>query len=147
MNVSKVQRLSNILMLYWVGDLLINDLPFRKSSLVFVDQNEGEKHIVAFTCFYKVRIDVTKSPSREALLPICAIRTRDYKCRNYPNSERRGECNSLSRSNIWKSERYRSPWNGSGNLRRFASGHILIDEVKSALDDRERAAYLGDRNC
>ena len=109
--------------------------------------------MAAFTYFYKIRIDVTKSSSGEELL-------------SKWNEEAQAAVGAMDAGivKIWKDasdavvyviatfeganavEAHGTALATFGTLPMFQSGHIIIEEARSVLDYREWAAHLANRN-
>ena len=109
--------------------------------------------MAAFTYFYKIRIDVTKSSSGEELL-------------SKWHEEAQAALGAIDAGiiQIWKDaadavvyviatfegetavEAHGTALATFGTLPMFQSGHIIIEEARSVLDYREWAAYLANRN-
>ena len=97
--------------------------------------------MASFSYFYKIRIDLSKSSSGEALLSkwheeaqaaLGAIDAVVYVIATF-EGENAIEAHGTALATF-------------GTLPMFNSGHIIIEEASSVLDYREWAAYLANRN-
>jgi len=109
--------------------------------------------MASFSYFYKIRIDLSKSSSGEALL-------------SKWHEEAQAALGAMDAGvvQIWKDaadavvyviatfegenavEAHGTALTTFGTLPMFNSGHIIIEEASSVLDYREWAAYLANRN-
>ena len=109
--------------------------------------------MASFSYFYKIRIDLSKSSSGEALLSKwheeaqAALGAKDAGIIQIRKDAADAVIYVIATFEAATAvEAHGTALATFGTLPMFQSGHIIIEEARSVLDYREWAAYLANRN-